>query len=59
MMEKCDIKSLTYEELTAVMEKQGEKSYRAKQIYEWLHVKLAEGFDEMTNLSQTLRNSLK
>ena len=43
-MEKCDIKSLTYEELTAVMEKQGEKSYRAKQIYEWLHVKLAEGF---------------
>ena len=58
-MEKCDIKSLTYEELAAVMERQGEKPYRAKQIYEWLHEKLAGSFDEMTNLPQTLRNSLK
>ena len=26
----------------------GEKPFRAKQIYDWLHVKLAEGFEEMT-----------
>ena len=29
----------------------GEKAFRSKQIYEWLHVKLADDFDEMTNLS--------
>ncbi len=29
----------------------GEKSFRAKQLYDWMHVKLAEGFDDMTSLS--------
>ena len=41
------------------MESIGEKAFRAKQIYEWLHVKLADGFDEMTNLSLGLREKLK
>ena len=36
----------------------GEKPFRAKQIYEWLHVKLADRFDEMTNLSVKLREKL-
>lgn len=35
-----------------------EKPFRAKQIYEWLHVKLADRFDEMTNLSVKLREKL-
>lgn len=34
------------------------KPFRAKQIYEWLHVKLADRFDEMTNLSVKLREKL-
>ena len=37
----------------------GEKAFRAKQIYEWLHVKLVDHFDEMTNLSKGLREKLK
>ena len=37
----------------------GEKPFRAKQIYEWLHVKLADEFAEMTNLSKSLREKLE
>ena len=37
----------------------GEKAFRAKQIYEWLHQKQAESFDEMSNLSAALREKLK
>ena len=55
---KKDIRSYTYEELQEEMKAFGEKSFRAKQIYEWLHVKLADSFSEMTNLSLTLRNRL-
>ena len=52
---KVDIKSLTLEELTIELGKCGEKAFRAKQMYEWMHVKLARNFDEMTNLSKSLR----
>ncbi len=57
-MEKKDIVSYTYKELRKEMEDTGEKAFRAKQIYEWLHVKLAESFEEMTNLSRELREKL-
>lgn len=52
---KADIKSMDLEELKKEMEEAGEKSFRAKQIYEWMHGKLARDFDEMTNLSKNLR----
>lgn len=58
-MNKKDIRSFTFEELKKEMEEIGEKAFRAKQIYEWLHVKLADSFDEMTNLSKEFRNKLK
>lgn len=54
-----DIKSLTLPELQEEMEKLGEKGYRAKQIYSWMHEKLADRFEEMTNLSGALRERLK
>lgn len=57
-MEKKDIVSYTYKELRQEMEDTGEKAFRAKQIYEWLHAKLAESFEEMTNLSRELREKL-
>jgi len=53
--EKKDIKSMTLTELQKDLEARGEKPFRAKQMYEWMHVKLAEGFGEMTNLSKVLR----
>ncbi|MDO5349604.1 MAG: 23S rRNA (adenine(2503)-C(2))-methyltransferase RlmN [Lachnospiraceae bacterium] len=58
-MEKRDIKSLTIEELTLEMKAMGFPAFRAKQIYQWLHQKLADSFDEMTNLSKDMRERLK
>lgn len=50
---------MTLAELQEDLEARGEKPFRAKQIYEWMHVKLAEGFEEMTNLSKVLRENCK
>ncbi|WP_283681842.1 23S rRNA (adenine(2503)-C(2))-methyltransferase RlmN [Parablautia sp. Marseille-Q6255] len=58
-MEKRDIKSLTLEELQAEVVEMGEKKFRAGQLYQWMHQKLARDFDEMTNLSQKFREQLK
>ena len=58
-MELFDLKSATYDNLTAYIVSLGEKSFRAKQIYEWMHVKHVTSIDEMTNLSKNLREQLK
>ncbi|MGC4020015.1 MAG: 23S rRNA (adenine(2503)-C(2))-methyltransferase RlmN [Muricomes sp.] len=55
---KKDIRAYTYEQLQSEIEALGEKKFRAKQVYEWLHVKLIDSFDEMTNLPKTLREKL-
>ena len=57
--EKTDIRSLNLKELTVFMEQLGEKAFRAKQIYQWLHVKQVASFDEMTNISKALIEKLK
>lgn len=57
-MERTDIKSLNLEELTAFLVSAGEKPFRAKQLYEWIHQKLAASYDEMTNLPKTLKEKL-
>lgn len=57
-MDKCDILSLSLEELKQKMSEIGEKSFRAKQIFEWLHIKKILNFNEMTNLSSSLRTRL-
>lgn len=54
-----DIKSMTEDELKIDMVRQGEKSFRAAQLYEWMHKKLARGFEEMTNLPASLREKLR
>ena len=56
---KPDIKSMTLPELNTLMTELGEKPFRAKQLYQWMHVKLVSSFDEMTNLSGALREKLK
>ena len=58
-MEKTDIKSLDMENLTSYMVSIGEKPFRAKQLYEWMHQKLAADFEEMTNLSKALKEKLR
>ncbi len=59
MKEKTDIKSLSMAQLEEYVRTIGEPKFRAKQIYEWLHRHLVRSFDEMTNLSLTLRETLK
>ena len=56
---KKDIKSFNLEQLTEELLSIGEKKFRAKQVYSWIHEKLADSFDEMTNLSKELREKLK
>ncbi|MGN0249333.1 MAG: 23S rRNA (adenine(2503)-C(2))-methyltransferase RlmN, partial [Lachnospiraceae bacterium] len=56
---KTDIKSLTKTELRQVVEEMGEKKFRADQLYDWMHVKLARSFDEMTNISKAFREQCK
>ncbi|MFR5733503.1 MAG: hypothetical protein ACLUD2_17815 [Clostridium sp.] len=58
-MEKLDIKSLTLRELTEAIRQMGDKPFRAKQIYQWLHQKLVADFDEMSNLSNTAARKIK
>ena len=55
---KKDIKSMTLEDLTKELAALGEKPFRAKQIYDWLHVKMATDFEQMSSLSRDLRARL-
>ncbi len=54
-----DIKSLNREELEKLLVSLGEKPFRAKQIYSWLHVRQVTSFEEMTDISTKLREILK
>ena len=53
-----DIRSLNMEELTDAVTAAGEKKFRAKQIYGWLHQKLIRSGDEMKNVPATCREKL-
>lgn len=54
-----DIRKLNLTELREFLVLQGIKPFRAKQIYEWIWRHGSTDFDSMTNLSQSLRSSLK
>lgn len=58
-IEKKDIKSFTLAELKEQMNDLFEKPYRAKQLYEWLHVKLARDYEEMTNIPKGLKEKCR
>lgn len=58
MNERIDIKSMNVAELEDWLVSIGEKKFRAKQLYQWMHVKHASSYDEMTNLSKELREKL-
>lgn len=53
-----DIRSLTLEELKNELISLGEKPFRAKQVFNWLHREYVSSFDEMTNISKALRQKL-
>ena len=57
--EKIDIASFGLKELSAYIKSIGQPSYRAGQIFSWLHRKLVSSFDEMSDLPKALRERLK
>ena len=59
MQEKKDIKSLTLAELQEALKQFSEPAYRAKQLYEWMHGKLAADYEEMTNLPKAFREKCR
>jgi len=54
-----NLNDFTLEELTAYVESLGEKKFHAKQIFKWLHRFSVESFEEMTDISKSLRYKLK
>ncbi|WP_449539963.1 23S rRNA (adenine(2503)-C(2))-methyltransferase RlmN [Ferdinandcohnia sp. Marseille-Q9671] len=53
------IYSLQLAELENWLIENGEKKFRGNQIFEWLYTKRVTSFDEMTNLSNALRQKLE
>ncbi len=58
-MDKIDLRSLSYAELEKLILDIEEKKFRAKQLYDWLHIKLVSNFDEMVNIPKSLINKLE
>lgn len=57
--EKIDIRSLNLSALQEHFTHMGEKSFRAKQVYEWLWKKSCFSFGDMSNISKELRTKLE
>jgi len=55
---KKDIRKLSLDELKNWFVENGEKPFRAKQVYEWLWKHAAQSFSEMNNVSLPLREKL-
>ena len=55
---KKQLRSLELDALKAWLSEQGEKPFRAKQIFEWVQ-KGITSFDEMTNISKALRAKME
>ena len=58
-MGKTDIKSLPLEQLEQWAVEYGEKKFRAKQLYQWMHVKLVDDPEQMSNLSAAFRQKIR
>ncbi len=57
--DKKNIRHLSLPQLQEYFGSIGEKAFRAKQVYEWLWLRHATSFDDMTNLSKDLRHKLE
>lgn len=51
-MDKKDIRSLTQEQMTELAVRYGEKPFRGKQLFHWVHAKMVSDFSEISNLPQ-------
>ena len=58
-MEKKDLRSLTIEEMTELAESMGQKTFRGKQLFEWIHKKQVENLEEISNLPKAFLEPLQ
>jgi 23S rRNA (adenine2503-C2)-methyltransferase len=58
LLQNKSLVGLSRAELSELLHSWDQPEYRANQIYKWLHHQNVDGFDEMTNLSKSLRNRL-
>ena len=49
-----DLRSMTLPELTQAIKDMGFPAFRAKQLYQWMHVKLVRSYEEMTNIPASM-----
>jgi 23S rRNA (adenine2503-C2)-methyltransferase len=56
--EPHSVYDLDLQTLHALLESLGEPSFRARQVWKWLYVHLADSYDSMTNIPQSVRESL-
>ena len=56
--EKHNLLGMTLAEMTAFFAEMGEKPFRAKQVFRWIHHFGVDNFDAMTDLAKSLREKL-
>jgi 23S rRNA (adenine2503-C2)-methyltransferase len=59
MTEKVNLLDFTLPQLTEWVAAQGEKPFRAKQLFQWVHQRGVAEFDAMTDLARSLRDKLR
>ncbi len=52
------IKGFTLSELRKYLISEGEPAFRAEQVFKWMYGDMVDDFDEMSNLTKSLRNTL-
>lgn len=57
-MEKLDLRSLNEEEMVVLAEKCGEKPFRGRQLFEWIHKKQVTDLEKITNLPKKFLEEL-
>ncbi|WP_427338552.1 23S rRNA (adenine(2503)-C(2))-methyltransferase RlmN [Caloranaerobacter sp. DY30410] len=57
-MSKKDLKSLTLDELKNLFKSIGEKSFRGEQAFRWIHQRMINSIDDITEFSKTLKDKL-
>src|SRR5713101_1435694 len=53
-----DLRSLSLEELSLLVDRMGERQFRARQLFRWLHFRGAASLEEMTDLPRAFRERL-
>ncbi|MGX8688266.1 MAG: 23S rRNA (adenine(2503)-C(2))-methyltransferase RlmN, partial [bacterium] len=56
---KPDLKSMTLPELEEAVKSMSLPAFRARQLYQWMHVKLAADYGAMTNIPAAMKDALE